>query len=193
MTPGGTHESGSAPRTLRSGFLRSLAAFPERIALEVDGEALSYAELAARAGALAETLRRHVPAGGPKLTAVFGQRSSTVYAGILGALLRGDGYVPLNPGFPLERTRETGLTHTEGVVSMARAGADSATSDFFICIGDQRSLDFGGARNADGQGFAAFGRVVRGMDVVRAIQASPVREGSQTLDPPVAIVRAARK
>ncbi len=99
------HEPASAPRTLRSGFLRSLAAFPERVALEVDGEALSYAELGARAGGVAETLRRHVPAGGPRLTAVFGQRSSGVYAGVLAALLRGDGYVPLNPAFPAERTR----------------------------------------------------------------------------------------
>ncbi len=99
-------EDASTPRTLRSGFLRSAAAFPERIALEVDGESLSYAELAARAGALAEALRRNTPAGAAKLTAVFGQRSSTVYAGLLGALLRGHGYVPLNPAFPPERTRQ---------------------------------------------------------------------------------------
>jgi len=99
-------EPATAPRTLRSGFLRSAAAFPERVALEVDGESHSYAELAKRAGSLAETLLRHTPAGGPKLTAVFGQRSSTVYAGILGALLRGHGYVPLNPAFPPERTRQ---------------------------------------------------------------------------------------
>ncbi|MEX2209220.1 MAG: amino acid adenylation domain-containing protein [Myxococcota bacterium] len=99
-------EPASALRTLRSGFLRSAAAFPQRVALEVDGASLSYAELAGRAGALAETLRRHTPAGGPKLTAVFGQRSSTVYAGLLGALLNGDGYVPLNPAFPPERTRQ---------------------------------------------------------------------------------------
>ena len=69
---------------------------------------------------------------------------------------------------------------------MARAGPDTATSSFFICIGDQPSLDFGGRRNPDGQGFAAFGRVTRGMDVVRAIQRSPA-EG-QRLSPPVPIV-----
>jgi peptidyl-prolyl cis-trans isomerase A (cyclophilin A) len=73
---------------------------------------------------------------------------------------------------------------------MARDGADTATSDFFVCIGDQPSLDFGGGRNRDGQGFAAFGRVVRGMDVVLRIQASPAK--GQALDPPVRILRARR-
>jgi peptidyl-prolyl cis-trans isomerase A (cyclophilin A) len=95
---------------------------------------------------------------------------------------------------PLERTRDTGIKHEDGVISMARsAAADSGASDFFLCIGAQPELDFGGRRNADGQGFAAFGRVVKGMDVVRAIQASPVREGSQNLMPPIGIVRARRK
>ena len=95
---------------------------------------------------------------------------------------------------PLERTSDTKLTHKDGTVSMARsARPDSAVSDFFICIGDQPSLDFAGARNADGQGFAAFGRVVRGMDVVKAIQASPVRAGTQTLEPAIGIVKASRK
>jgi len=100
-----------------------------------------------------------------------------------------------HPPIPLERTRDTGLRHVDGAVSMARVAGrpDSAASDFFICIGDQPSLDFGGERNADGQGFAVFGRVVRGMDVVRAIQRAPVRPGSQTLMPPIGIVKAHRK
>ena len=63
------------------------------------------------------------------------------------------------PPILLERTNKTGLQHINGTISMARDGADTATSDFFICIGDQPSLDFGGKRNPDGQGFAAFGRV----------------------------------
>jgi peptidyl-prolyl cis-trans isomerase A (cyclophilin A) len=94
------------------------------------------------------------------------------------------------PPIPLERTRDTGLLHKDGTVSMARAGPDSATSDFFICIGDQPSLDFGGRRNPDGQGFAAFGRVVKGMDVVRKIHVSPSQE--QALKPPIRILRAKR-
>lgn len=89
---------------------------------------------------------------------------------------------------PLERTVKTGLRHRDGTVSMARDKPDSATGDFFICIGDQPSLDFGGRRNPDGQGFAAFGRVVRGMDVVRAIQKSPAQ--GQTLTPPIQIKKA---
>ena len=97
------------------------------------------------------------------------------------------------PAIPLERTRDTGILHKDGVISMARSGPDSATSDFFICIGDQPELDFGGRRNADGQGFAAFGRVVSGMEAVRAIQSAPVREGSETLMPPIAITRASRR
>lgn len=94
------------------------------------------------------------------------------------------------PPIALERTRDTGLSHKDGTLSMARAQPDSATSDFFICIGDQPSLDFGGKRNPDGQGFAAFGRVVKGMDVVRKIQAAPA--DGQSLTPPVSIVRARR-
>lgn len=109
------------------------------------------------------------------------------------------------PPIPLERTSATGLRHTDGVISMARGGADTATSDFFICIGDQRTLDAGGGRNADGQGFAAFGRVVSGMDVVRRIQQSPVapdagqggsaqsRALSQILAPPIHVLSARRQ
>jgi len=92
------------------------------------------------------------------------------------------------PPIALERTRDTGLAHRDGTLSMARAGPDTATSDFFVCVGDQPELDFGGRRNPDGQGFAAFGRVVRGMEVVRRIWRAPV-EG-QALTPPVAIRRA---
>ena len=95
------------------------------------------------------------------------------------------------PAIPLERTSVTGLSHVDGVVSMARGGPDTGRSDIFICIGDQQELDFAGRRNADGQGFAAFGRVVSGMDVVRRIQAAPVREGTQTLAPPIRILSAA--
>ena len=94
------------------------------------------------------------------------------------------------PPIALERTRETGLAHLDGTVSMARGRPDSATHSFFICIGDQPSLDFGGMRNRDGQGFAAFGRVVEGMDVVRAIHRAPY-EG-QRLTPAVRIVRVYR-
>jgi peptidyl-prolyl cis-trans isomerase A (cyclophilin A) len=97
-------------------------------------------------------------------------------------------------GFPpiaLERTSVTSLRHTDGAISMARRQPDSATSGWFICINDQPSLDFGGARNPDGQGFAAFGRVVRGMDVVRKIQRAPNTD-AQRLTPPIRILEASR-
>jgi peptidyl-prolyl cis-trans isomerase A (cyclophilin A) len=94
------------------------------------------------------------------------------------------------PPVTLERTSVTGLKHLDGTISMARGGSDSATSDVFICIGDQPSLDFGGARNADGQGFAAFGRVVSGMDLVRRIQQMPAN--GQNLNPPVKILNVVR-
>lgn len=97
-----------------------------------------------------------------------------------------DGFAPI----ALERTRDTGLSHVDGAISMARSGPDTATDSFFICVGDQPELDFGGSRNPDGQGFAAFGRVVEGMDVVLKIHRSPAT--GQSLHPPVPIERALR-
>jgi len=90
----------------------------------------------------------------------------------------------------LERTTDTGLSHHHGAISMARFSPDSAKSGFFICINDQPELDFGGRRNPDGQGFAAFGRVVKGMDVVVRIQQSPAL--NQDLKPPIVIHRVSR-
>ena len=92
----------------------------------------------------------------------------------------------LRPPIPLERTRDTGLRHLAGAVSMARDGPDTATSSFFIVTQDTPSLDFGGGRNPDGQGFAAFGRVVEGLDVARRIQMSPA-DAEEQLTPPVMI------
>ena len=92
-------------------------------------------------------------------------------------------------GLPLiehETTARTGLRHLDGTISMARAEPGTASSEFFVCIGDQPELDFGGRRNPDGQGFAVFGRVLEGMDVVRAIQGRPA-EG-QWLEPAVKII-----
>jgi peptidyl-prolyl cis-trans isomerase A (cyclophilin A) len=90
------------------------------------------------------------------------------------------------PPIQLERTSQTGLSHKDGAISMARDGPDTAISDFFVVIGDQPELDFGGKRNPDGQGFAAFGSVVRGMEVVRSIQTARAR--GQRLTPPIAIL-----
>jgi peptidyl-prolyl cis-trans isomerase A (cyclophilin A) len=101
------------------------------------------------------------------------------------------------PPIALERTSVTGLKHLDGAVSMARNGPDSATASFSIVIGDQPEMDFGGKRNPDGQGFAVFGRVVRGMDVVKAIQSSPTGQSgpyrTESLVPPIKVLKARRK
>ena len=101
------------------------------------------------------------------------------------------------PPSPLERTSVTGLKHLDGTISMARGGPDTATGSFSIVIGDQPAMDFGGRRNPDGQGFAAFGHVVRGMDVVKAIHASPTGKagpyGTESLSLPNKILKAYRR
>ena len=86
----------------------------------------------------------------------------------------------------LETTQQTGLKHLDGTFSMSRFEPGSSNSEFFICIDDQPELDFGGKRNPDGQGFAAFGRVIEGMEVVRKIHACPAK--GQWFEPPVKII-----
>lgn len=84
-----------------------------------------------------------------------------------GILDKADKYPPIIH----ENTKETGILHRDGTISYARNEPGTATTEFFICIGDQPDLDYGGRRNPDRQGFAAFGRVIKGMDVVREIHA----------------------
>jgi len=93
---------------------------------------------------------------------------------------------------PLERTSKTRLKHLKGTISMARDTPDSATCSFFICINDQPSLDYNGKRNKDGQGFAAFGKVTKGMDVVKNIQQLALPE-DQYFKPKVPILSISRK
>ena len=85
-----------------------------------------------------------------------------------------------------ETTKITGIKHLDGTLSMARDKPGSASSEFFICINDQPELDYGGKRNPDGQGFAAFGKVIKGMDVVKKIQ--KLDNTNQMLDNPVIIL-----
>ena len=86
---------------------------------------------------------------------------------------------------PLETTAQTGILHKNGTLSMARSTPNSAQSSFFICINAQPSLDFKGKRNPDGQGFAAFGKVIKGMDVVKKIQSGAHK--NQSLLQPIII------
>lgn len=91
------------------------------------------------------------------------------------------------PGIPHETTQQSGLKHLNGTISLAREAIGTAGTEFFICVDDQPGFDFGGENNADGQGYAAFGKVVSGMDIVRKIYRS--NEYDQRFDPPVAIYR----
>lgn len=90
------------------------------------------------------------------------------------------------PGVPLETTEQTGLKHVNGTISFARAGEISTGTEFFICIGDSPAYDYGGSANPDGQGFGAFGKVIRGMDVVKKIHSQP--SNGSTFTPPVRII-----
>ncbi len=93
-------------RLLHSGFYRSARSFPANPALEVNGQVITYEQLKNAAMRMAATLVKHSLSVEPELTAVFAYRSSTAFAGVLGALFRGHGYVPLNRTFPPGRTRE---------------------------------------------------------------------------------------
>ncbi|UAY57413.1 peptidylprolyl isomerase [Arachidicoccus terrestris] len=88
-------------------------------------------------------------------------------------------------GIVHESTKRTGILHKTGTVSLAREAAGTANSEFFIVIGDQPGYDSGGANNPDHLGYAAFGRVVRGMDIVMLLYNKPARD--QSFDPPIPI------
>lgn len=95
-----------------------------------------------------------------------------------GNVSRKDDFDPIE----IETTQKTGILHENGTLSMARSEPNSATSSFFICINAQPSLDFGGKRNPDGFGFAAFGKVTKGMDLVKKIQ-SGENKNQRLLEP----------
>ena len=185
------HAQTAAPATARVRVQTELG----DIVIEVDGK---------RAPGTVANFLRYVDAGHydggtfHRTVKMDNQPESPVKIEVIQAGVREDQAKSGFPPIPLERTSVTGLKHTDGAVSMARGGADSATSGWFICINDQPSLDFGGKRNPDGQGFAAFGRVVSGMDVVRKIQQAPssanrtINTEAQKLTPPIKIVKVSR-
>ena len=98
--------------------------------------------------------------------------TSTLNAGLIqgGIWQSNDKQHPLVPGIVHETTRQTGLSHTNGTISLARTEPGTANTEFFICIGDQTQFDYGNGSSEDKEGFAAFGKVVSGMKVVRQIQ-----------------------
>lgn len=95
------------------------------------------------------------------------------------------------PGIPHEPTSLTGLKHERGTMSLARVEAGTASTEFFICIADSPGFDEGGNSNRDGLGYAAFGRVVTGMDVVMSIYNR--KEHNQEFTPPIVIINILRK
>ncbi|RKD91801.1 peptidylprolyl isomerase [Mangrovibacterium diazotrophicum] len=113
------------------------------------------------------------------------QPQSPVKIEVIQGGLMDDNLIDKYPGIEHETTEKTGLKHLDGTLSMARNQPGTASTEFFICVGDQPELDFGGKRNPDGQGFAAFGKVVEGMDVVLQIQ--QLNDDKQYLREPVLI------
>ena len=94
------------------------------------------------------------------------------------------------PGIPHETTQQTHILHTDGTISLARTKPGTASTEFFICVGDQPGYDYGGADSPDGQGYAAFGKVVKGMEVVRAIYGDP--QSNQVFTPTIPIISITR-
>ncbi|MFC2165076.1 peptidylprolyl isomerase [Acidobacteriota bacterium] len=94
------------------------------------------------------------------------------------------------PPIEHETTEKTGILHKDGAISMGRWEPGTASSEFFICVGDQPELDFGGLRNPDSEGFSAFGKVVKGMDVVHKIHNQPAL--GQILEPKIKIHKVKR-
>jgi len=98
-----------------------------------------------------------------------------------------------------EPTSKTGLSNTDGAISMARGAPGSATGDFFIIVGDMSGLDAKPDAPGDNQGFAVFGHVIEGMDVVHTILESPTDPNAgegvmkgQMLAPKITILKAHR-
>ena len=107
------------PSVLHGGFLLAAQTYPQRPALEIDGQAVSYAQLREQVLAIAVGLTRHRSGEGPPLTATLVHRSAAGFAGILGALCSGHGYVPMLPNLPPARI----------VLMLHRSGARSLVVD----------------------------------------------------------------
>jgi peptidyl-prolyl cis-trans isomerase A (cyclophilin A) len=95
------------------------------------------------------------------------------------------------PGIPLETTLQTGILHTEGVISLARnEEPNSGNTEFFICLNDQRDYDYGGDASPDKKGYVTFGKVIEGMKYVKQIHEQPDYETN--LRPPIKILNIKR-
>ena len=140
----------------------------------------------------AKNFLKHVEKGSFK-NAVFyrtvrkdNQPNNDIKIEVIQGGLYSDAEIEKHPGISHDTTKETGLKHLDGTVSMARNEPGSASTEFFICMDNQPELDYSGKRKPDGQGFAAFGKVVEGMEGVRKIQMLP--DENQYLKKPVRII-----
>ena len=134
-------EMNKRERWLGSNFIESLGRFPDRPALEVGGQVITYADLYQRAASLADTLLKHAPPDVLPLTAVFAYRSITAFASVLATLFCGHGYVPLNPTVPPERTR-TMLKHAGCRVVIIDSTAEEGLDEVMKGIDQQLILLF---------------------------------------------------
>jgi peptidyl-prolyl cis-trans isomerase A (cyclophilin A) len=140
------------------------------------------------AGNFLKIVKEHVLDGGSFYRTVRSVNDKNpVRISVLQGGTQGKDNVPDIKPIAHETTKMTGIKHQHGVISMARTEPGSARTEFFVCIGEQPELDFGGRRNPDGQGFAAFGKVIEGMDLVMAIWQGPA--AGQSIDPPVLIYK----
>jgi len=189
------------------GWFLQTPATPVRVIFETELGAITMEIDVARAPITAENFLKYVDGGfydGGVINRSVRKDNTTrhdVEIEVIQFQRNSDRTKPSFPPIPMERTSVTGLKHVNGALSMARGGPDSATASFSIMIGDQPSLDFGGARNADGQGFAAFGKVVDGWDAIKKIHASKTAEAgtpaarayaTESLDPPIKVLKAYR-
>jgi peptidyl-prolyl cis-trans isomerase A (cyclophilin A) len=149
-----------------------------RVLIDTDAGQITVELFADRAPATAANFLRYVTEsrydGGAfyRVVTMHNQPTDSLRIEVIQGGLDRDGSKRL-PAIPHEAGDRTGIRHVDGTISMARGAPGSASSEFFLVVGNQPSLDFGGMRNPDGRGFAAFGRVVQGMDIVRRIQAMP--------------------
>ena len=187
-------------------FINSVSAKPVTVTLETQAGPIEIDVLIDQAPVSGASFLAHVDAGllndGGFYRTVYPENDngSPKISVIQGGML------PDKEGLPPvahETTKQTGILHEDGIVSLARGAVGTGSgSAFFICIGDQPSLDQGGGRasSGDGQGFAAFARVTQGMEVVHKIHRSKTKTdrkdsytAGQIIDPPVRILKAFRK
>jgi peptidyl-prolyl cis-trans isomerase A (cyclophilin A) len=187
---------GPGPHAAGDSVVRTQKAAPVRVVIETEAGDIQVEIDTVRAPATAANFLKYVDAGlydGGRFRRTVrpdNQKNNPVPISVIQATANPARRAEFFPPIPLERTSITGLLHKDGTLSMARSAPDSATNEFSICLGAQPELDSGGKRQPDGQGFAAFGRVVWGMEVVTKIHMAPA--DGETLNPMIKILKVRR-